>query len=59
MVLLSAMSTVIELLNAANYQYFIFNRLARTENAIVFTISVNDTMNNMELIKNEKSFTSY
>ncbi len=54
MVLLYAMSTVIELLNAANYQYLIFNRLARTENAIVFTISVNDTMNNMELIKNEK-----
>ena len=36
----NVMANVINLLNAANYKYFEFNRLARTDNAIVFTISV-------------------
>ena len=49
----TVMSPVIELLNAANYQYLIFNRLARTDNAIVFTINSNDTLNHMEYINNE------
>ena len=33
------MEPVIALLNAANYSILNFNRLARTENAIVFTIT--------------------
>jgi len=41
------MTPVIELLNAASYSYLIFNRLARTDNAIVFTINTNDTNNVM------------
>lgn len=36
----NVMANVINLLNIANYKYFEFNRLARTDNAIVFTISV-------------------
>lgn len=39
----NVMSAVIDLLSAANYQFLIFNRLARTDNAIVFTINSNDT----------------
>ena len=39
----NVMGAVIELLNAANYNYLNFNRLARSDNAIVFEISVNDT----------------
>lgn len=39
------MSQVIELLNAINYYYLDFNRLARSENAMVFTINGNDTNN--------------
>ena len=50
----NVMSAVIELLNAANYQFLIFNRLARTDNAIVFTINSNDTLNAMEPVQNEK-----
>lgn len=50
----NVMSAVIEILNAANYQYLIFNRLARTDNAIVFTINSNDTLNGMEHMSNEK-----
>lgn len=49
----NVMSPVIELLNAANYHYLIFNRLARTDNAIVFTINGNDSLNTMETINNE------
>lgn len=47
------MSPVIELLNAANYGYLVFNRLARTDNAMVFTISTCDTSNSMEYVQNE------
>jgi len=39
----NVMTPAIESLNAASYAYLIFNRLARTDNAIVFTISINDT----------------
>jgi hypothetical protein len=39
----NVMTSAIESLNAASYAYLIFNRLARTDNAIVFTISINDT----------------
>lgn len=49
----NVMSLVIELLNAMNYHYLIFNRLARTDNAIVFTINGNDTLNNMGATNNE------
>lgn len=50
----NVMSAVIDLMNAANYQFLIFNRLARTDNAIVFTINPNDTMNAMESEKHEE-----
>lgn len=50
----NVMSPVIEIINAANYQYLIFNRLARTDNAIVFTINCNDTLNLVESVNNEK-----
>lgn len=49
----NVMTSVIDLLNAANYYYLIFNRLARTENAIVFAINMHDTINNM-VAKNEQ-----
>lgn len=35
----NVMTPVIEILNAANYSYLEFNRLARTDNAIVFEIT--------------------
>lgn len=47
------MSTVIDVLSASGYYYLIFNRLARTDNAIVFTIDGNDTSNEMRSISNE------
>lgn len=50
----NVMSAVIDLLSAANYQFLIFNRLARTDNAIVFTINSNDTLNAMEPASHEK-----
>jgi hypothetical protein len=50
----NVMTAVIDTLNSANYHYLIFNRLARTDNAIVFTINGNDTDNVMEPISNEK-----
>lgn len=50
----NVMTAVIDTLNSANYHYLIFNRLARTDNAIVFTINGNDTDNVMESISNEK-----
>lgn len=46
----NVMSPVIEILTAANYHYLIFNRLARTDNAIVFTINSNDTLNALESV---------
>lgn len=39
----NVMPTVIDLLNAAGYNYLLFNRLARTDNAMVFTLALNDT----------------
>lgn len=39
----NVMAAVIEFLNAANYQYLEFNRLARSDNAIVFEVSLEDT----------------
>lgn len=49
----NVMPTVIDVLNAANYQYLIFNRLARSDNAIVFTVNNNDTENAMGAVTNE------
>lgn len=49
----NVMTAVIDTLNAANYHYLIFNRLARTDNAIVFTINSNDTANAMEPVSHE------
>lgn len=39
----NVMSVVIEMLNAANYTYLEFNRLARSDNAMVFQIMLNDS----------------
>lgn len=39
----TVLPNVIDLLNAACYNYVQFNRLARTDNAIVFTLEFNDT----------------
>ena len=39
----NVMGPVIELMNASGYTYLEFNRLARSENAIVFQISESDT----------------
>ena len=41
----TVMQNTIELLNAASYHYLVFNRLARTDNAIVFDITDTDTTN--------------
>ena len=50
----NVMTNVINSLNAASYQYLIFNRLARTDNAIVFTLSINDTEAVAKPIQNEE-----
>lgn len=42
------MGEVIDYLIASGYYYLIFNRLARSDNAMVFTISDNDTANGGE-----------
>lgn len=49
----NVMTAVIDTLNSANYYILIFNRLARTDNAIVFTVNGNDTANAMEPMSNE------
>lgn len=49
----NVMTAVIDTLNSANYHILIFNRLARTDNAIVFTVNGNDTANAMEPMSNE------
>lgn len=46
----NVMGPVIELLNASGYTYLDFNRLARTDNAIVFQVYVCDTSSNIEPI---------
>ena len=40
----NVLPAVLDLLTYTNYSYLIFNRLARTENAMVFTLSTNDTL---------------
>ena len=47
------MTSVIELLNASNYFYLEFNRLARSDNAIVFQISMEDTNSDMKPMEGE------
>ena len=47
----NVMEPVISLLNASNYAYLDFNRLARTDNAIVFSIT--ETPNSVETIISE------
>lgn len=44
----NVMAAVIEFLNAANYQYLEFNRLARSDNAIVFEVSLDDTTKSVD-----------
>ena len=39
----NVLTEAINSLNAASYTYLVFNRLARTDNAVVFTLSLNDT----------------
>ncbi|MCM1223690.1 MAG: hypothetical protein NC548_55495 [Lachnospiraceae bacterium] len=43
----SVMAEVIETLNAASYSYLEFNRLARSDNAVVFLIDFSDSNNMM------------
>lgn len=50
----NVMGTAIELLNASCYTYLEFNRLARTDNAIVFEISLSDTANQVNSVDNDK-----
>ena len=47
----NVMANVIGVLNSANYSYFEFNRLARTDNAMVFTVDV-ETSKQMQAIDN-------
>lgn len=47
----NVMGPVIELLNAANYYYLEFNRLARSDNAIVLQVSFMDTESKMDPIE--------
>lgn len=44
----NVMGPAIELLNATNYYYLEFNRLARSDNAIVFQVSFSDTNTEMD-----------
>ena len=41
------MDTVIEILDASGYTWMIFNRLARTDNAIVYALLGDDTLKNL------------
>jgi hypothetical protein len=50
----NVMSEVIEILNAANYSYLNFNRLARTDNAIVFDIDLIDSENEVKPIEQDE-----
>ena len=50
----NVMTPALESLNAASYAYLIFNRLARTDNAIVFTLSINDTDAVMKPIQSDE-----
>ena len=47
------MPNVIDVLNAANYYYLVFNRLARTDNAIVFDLTTTDTNNSVDGVQND------
>lgn len=49
------MNAIIELLNASEYTYLKFNRLARSDNAIVFDISITDTDNVIDFIDGDVS----
>ena len=51
----NVMTAVIESLNAANYYYLVFNRLARTDNAIVFEISKLDTNQSMNPVTDDSN----
>lgn len=44
----NVMGIVIEILNASGYTYLEFNRLARSDNAVVFQITFKDTQNTMK-----------
>lgn len=46
----TVMGPVIELINAANYTYLDFNRLARSDNAMVFQVNQLDSNSNMKTI---------
>lgn len=50
----NVMANVLNVLTAANYRYFEFNRLARTDNAMVFTISVENSASGIVGDTNEK-----
>lgn len=48
------MSKVIELLNAGGFAYLEFNRLARSDNAIVFTFDASSTSAEVDTIKEDE-----
>lgn len=54
----NVMSSVIELLNASNYNYLQFNRLARSDNAIVFIILEDGITEDMKSIKEVEEITN-
>ncbi len=47
----NVMGSVLEFLNASGYTYLDFNRLARTDNAMVFELSISDTSNSIKSLK--------
>lgn len=51
----NVMGPVIELLNASGYTYLDFNRLARSDNAIVFQISIADTDSGVKPLGSDES----
>ena len=50
----NVMGSVVELLNASGYTYLDFNRLARSDNAIVFQVSFADTNTEIDPIGGDK-----
>ena len=50
----NVMGPAIELLNASNYTFLDFNRLARSENAMVFQINLSDSNTDVKSLKEDK-----
>ena len=48
------MYNVIEKINSSGYSYLTFNRLARSDNAIVFDVGVTDTDNEVKPLEDDE-----